>query len=338
LQIVSGDSSSSQARAYLLRSGEGQHYAYNGQLSTLIAKASDTGGLFEAAIVSGGRNSSFPIHQHKRTHEAIFVLDGRLNVLLGETRYRLSAGDFMSIPPGAPHGYQMEDHRTRFVAWTTGGEGSGVYRAIGRQTSAAVHQNSPDALTPERLQSAEDSSDVQFASADSSASQPQGSGDRVPADAVAYTLKSREGERLLAGDQLFTFLAHQRSTNGTFIALATEGPKGDKIGDHFHEKHTETFLCLEGKITMWADGEEKQLFPGDFLHVPPYTVHSYRLDSYHTRFIGFLTPGLFEPFFRTLCEPYDDYIFPIDPHPLRFDRVLQHLEELDLKLVRPPGE
>ena len=337
---MSGDNSlPDQARAYLKRSGEGQHYALNAQLATVIAESGDTGGLFEAAIISGGRKGSFPLHTHNRTHEAIFVLDGSLSFGIEDRRYHLAAGDFVSIPAGTVHGHEMEDHRTRFISWTTGAEGARVYGCAGRPTSATIHQNtSDDALTPERLKSAENSADVQFANRDLSTQQTQASGNSIPHNAVPYTLKSREGDRLLAGDQLFTFLAYQRNTNGTFIVLATEGPKGDKIGDHYHEKHTETFFCLEGKMTMWANGEEMQLFPGDFLHIPPNTIHSYRLDSYYTRFIGFLTPGLFEPFFQTLCEPYDDYIFPIHPRPPRFDRVLQRLHELDLKLVKPPGK
>ena len=328
---------SAQAHPYLLRSGEGQHYALTGQLATLIAQSGDTGGLFEAAIVCGGHHGNFPLHQHNHTHEAIFVLDGGLDFRLGDSRYQLSAGDFASIPPGTVHAYRMESHRTRFISWTTGAEGGGIYRILGRPTSAMVHENSAeDVLPPDLLRSAEKSIDVQFSREDSLLPQPRPCGDLIPEGTTPYVLASREGERLLAGDQLFTFLARQANTNDIFLVLATEGPKGDKIGEHYHERHTETFLCLEGQMTMWANGEELRLLPGDSLHVPPRTIHSYRLDSYYTRFIGFLTPGLFEPFFWTLCEPYGDYIFPIHPGPVRFDRVLQRLPELDLKLVRPP--
>ncbi len=71
--------------------------------------------------------------------------------------------------------------------------------------------------------------------------------------------------------------------------------------------------------------------------MPAGTVHSYRLDSHFTRFVGLLAPGIFERFFRTMCDPYDSHIFPQNPKPVRFDRVIQRLHELDLKLVGPPG-
>ena len=159
-----------------------------------------------------------------------------------------------------------------------------------------------------------------------------------PSSITPYVLPCDEGERLIAGDQLFSFLATQRNTGGKFITLTTLGPKGDRIPEHFHEKHTETFFCLDGIMTMWASGEELQLLPGDFLHIPAGTIHSYRLDAPFTRFVGTLAPGLFGPFFRTMCDPYDAYIFPQTPKPVRFDRVIQGLHELDLKLVGGPPQ
>lgn len=139
----------------------------------------------------------------------------------------------------------------------------------------------------------------------------------------------------MTGDQLHRIVAAQKNTDGQFIVVSSEGPKGDRIVDHYHEHHTETFYCLEGQMTMWADGQEIQLNPGDFLHVPANTVHSYRLDSHYTKMVGVLVPGLFEPFFRTLGDPYEGHIFPSEPQALRFDRVLQNIEALDLKVMKP---
>ena len=39
----------------------------------------------------------------ERNHEAFYVLDGTLVVESEGERYRLGAGDFLSIPPGVPH-------------------------------------------------------------------------------------------------------------------------------------------------------------------------------------------------------------------------------------------
>ncbi|MFE8596877.1 quercetin 2,3-dioxygenase [Archangium violaceum] len=108
------------------------------------------------------------------------------------------------------------------------------------------------------------------------------------------------------------------------------------IPAHFHEKHTETFFCLDGSMNMRVNGELLTLSPGDFVHAPARTIHAYQLESHYTRMVGLLTPGLFEPFFRILGDPYAGYVYPQTPPPFRFDRVLSKLNELDLKLVGAP--
>jgi quercetin 2,3-dioxygenase len=159
----------------------------------------------------------------------------------------------------------------------------------------------------------------------------------APEQAVPFVLAAAEGERMLAADQLFTIHGNQNASNGVFLSLLTEGPPGPEIPRHFHRQVTETFFCLHGSMRMFVGGDLVTLFPGDFLHIPPGTLHSYQLLKTDTRFIGFLTPGNFENFFRYLCQPYEPYVYPLVPWPFRFDRVIQHLSELDLTVERPAG-
>jgi len=88
---------------------------------------------------------------------------------------------------------------------------------------------------------------------------------------------------------------------------------------------------------MFVDGEFVTLYPGDYLHVPPKAVHSYQIVRNDTRFLGYLSPGSFDSFFRYLGVPYQGHIYPSVPPPFDFSRVLQHLGELDLKLMGKPG-
>ncbi len=113
----------------------------------------------------------------------------------------------------------------------------------------------------------------------------------------------------------------------------TDGPKGHRIPNHLHEKHTETFFCLNGCVSMTAGEEEISLRPGDFLHVPAGTPHTFQLAGNNTRFIQFHAPGLNEPFFRYMCDPCGEYTFLQPPPAFRFDRVMQHLAELDVKFL-----
>jgi quercetin 2,3-dioxygenase len=321
---------------YLLRDGEGERYLVAGQLATVLARPEDTAGLLEAAIVSGRRNSVFPLHAHRSGHEAIIVLDGLVELRLGSSVHALRPGDYASIPPGIPHGYEMKGPYSRLLAWTVNGSASRLLAAlgdpVGSETSGPAD---PAALSVERRALGQSAADVEFLD-DAAGASPAPAIPAPPADVAAYVLTAGDGERMLAGDQLFTFLSHQGNTGGAFITLSTVGPRGGPIPRHFHAQHTETFFCLSGRMTMWNGDEEVTLHPGDFLHVPAGTVHAYQLDAPLTRFVGLLAPGLFEPFFRTLCDPCEDDLFPVVPRPVRFDRVMQKINELDLKLVGPP--
>jgi len=42
-------------------------------------------------------------HYHQRARQLFFVLAGELLIELGEQQFRLSLGDSLEVPPGAPH-------------------------------------------------------------------------------------------------------------------------------------------------------------------------------------------------------------------------------------------
>ena len=318
---------------FLVKNGEGERYVFGRQLATIIASGERTENLVEMVILSGGKEDTFPLHKHEQTHEAIYVLHGRLALDISGQKHLLTEGNYAFIPAGTVHGYNMQSHRTQILSITSKGEISSLYRTIGQPYEKYVHP--PKAINETSREQYEEASLVAdivflFDQQTEGAAQIVENGS-VPEEAAPFILETGEGIRLVAAEQLFTLVTTQKNTDGEFITALTEGPKGDFIPEHYHEKHSETFFCLEGQMTMTANGDEIVLLPGDFLYVPAFTKHSYRLDAHYTKFIGFLATGLFEPFFHTLCDVYEDYIFPSDPPPFRFDRVLKTLHTLDLK-------
>jgi len=328
-----------KAVPYFIRDGEGERYLVGGLVANLIARGADTGQLFEAAVLTGGRDANLPLHTHARTHEALLVLDGEVELWLGSAHYLLIQGDYASIPEGTPHAFTMRGHRTRLLSWSTGQEMGGLYKTLGQPYAGYVQPpDAKPAIAKELLKKAEASADVHFESKAPGKSAPQRvrTGE-VPDKKVPYVIASGEGQRLVAGKELFSLLGDQQTSDGKFIVVMSEGPAGDMIPLHYHEKHTETFFCLDGSMTMRVNNETLTLAPGDFVHAPARTIHAYQLNSHYTRMVGFLTPGLFESFFRTLGDPYAGYVYPQTPPPFRFDRVISKLNELDLKFVQPPA-
>jgi quercetin 2,3-dioxygenase len=325
--------------SYFLRAGEGERYLVGGHLATFIARPEDTGGLHEGVVVSGGKGSTFPLHVHERGHETLLVLDGELELWLDGRVYSLSRGDYASIPPKISHGYRIQGHRTQFLSWTHGGAATRLHSILGERHSPHIYPPTSNTLiSDERKSRAEAEADVKFIGSqppDSSA--PAAPLHAVPDGLVPFVLKSGEGQRLVVGETLFSLIGQKSNSDGKFITVMTEGPIGNAIPKHFHEMVMEAFFCVDGAMTLWADEGEYQLLPGDFLHVPAGAIHAYRMDAHYTRFFGYLSPGVFENFFRILGDPYMEYVFPTDIKPPRFDRLMQHMQELDLQFTERPG-
>ncbi|MCM3163530.1 quercetin 2,3-dioxygenase [Metabacillus litoralis] len=322
--------------AYLLKNGEGKRYLFGRQVATVMADALSTDHIFEMVLLSGGKGDTFPFHKHNKTFEGILVLEGKLELSIDDEMHLLLPGDYAHIPPNTTHSYCMKSHRTKFVSYTTKGNLANLYSIIGEPYDKVEYPPHVKSEIPnEKFQDATIMTDIEFFfEMKHGGNAKLVENNVVPSKLAPYVLENGEGDRLLTGDQLHRIIATQKNTDGQFILVSSEGPMGERIVDHYHEHHTETFFCLEGQMTMWANGEEIRMNPGDFLHVPAFTTHSYRLDSHYTKVIGLLASGLFEPFFRILGDPYEHHIFPSEPKPLRFDRVLQNIDMLDLKIAK----
>lgn len=320
---------------YKLDAGEGLRYAFGSHLATLIARPDELVQHATGAFLTGAQGAKFPLHRHPHSHEALFVFDGVVGLTLDGSSYQLTSSDYVNIPAGTPHGYEFQDHRGKLLSWTFGGNAADVYARLGKPYAGIVYPESHEPIDWSVLGASVDTELIQTNAGENS---PQASKLTAPPHGIVpFVLAASEGERMIAGEQVYTILGNQSHSNGVFISLLTEGPIGPAIPKHLHEKVTELFHCLNGEMEIFAGDGFVRLHPGDFLHVPPRTPHSFQLKKHDTRFLGFITPGHFEPFFHYLCEPFDGYRYPLVPPPFRFDRVIQHLAELDLKILERPG-
>jgi quercetin dioxygenase-like cupin family protein len=86
--------------------GEGKRLWVADELMTFKASGEDTGGAYaltDSVVPSGGGP---PPHIHQREHEAFWVLEGELEVQVGENTFRAGAGSFVHLPKGIQHAYQ----------------------------------------------------------------------------------------------------------------------------------------------------------------------------------------------------------------------------------------
>ena len=315
--------------AYLLRAGEGKKIQFNGADIFLVATREQSAERMEIVEIMAQEGFALPAHLHASTHKSFFVLSGELHVSFQDKTYHLKEGDFGHIPRGVAHLITCvaPDTRTLYMS------GPGGYASLFSGLAQDEKANNDTLFTTSS------SADIR-AAADFTPTLPakEVSNTDRPNGLQPYVIRKGGGEHLIVEDQLQTFLVRQNNTEGQFLIVLTEGPNGNAIIQHYHKRHTECFFALEGNMTMWNEGEVTPLKPGDFLHVPAYTKHSYRLDSPYTKFIGMLSPGLFEPFFDAMCTPYAGSGLPDKPGPVRIDRVLKNYGNLDLYFVSPPPD
>ena len=85
-------------------------------------------------------------HVHTHEDEAFLVVDGELDVTVGETTTRLGPGEFAFAPRGVPHTYAVVDGTAHLYVIATPGGIEGFFRDVGEP---AVALEMPAPSTPD---------------------------------------------------------------------------------------------------------------------------------------------------------------------------------------------
>ncbi len=76
-----------------------------------------------------------------------------------------------------------------------------------------------------------------------------------------------------------TFLVTAAQSDGTCFIFEGVTPPGGGPPPHIHHHESESFYILQGTLTIQVAGRTYQASPGDFVHIPQGTVHSFRNDG-----------------------------------------------------------
>ncbi|KAI1613943.1 RmlC-like cupin domain-containing protein [Exophiala viscosa] len=157
-----------------------------------------------------------------------------------------------------------------------------------------------------------------------------------------YILPSLGGEIIYipCSKSATRLLVTGKETDNAFAVVGTGGAQGDPIGFHYHRETHDVFLCLKGKVNVWANDQCRTMEAGDFASVPPGTVHQYQILGDYTEFVGLIVPGGWEEFFRFIGESYDGPLFPLEDDRNVFEVLIPKLkaasEKFDMIPVRDP--
>ncbi|MGO2632606.1 MAG: cupin domain-containing protein [Galactobacter sp.] len=326
---------------YYVANGEGLRREVDGQLYTVVARGSDTGGIFDAAWILAPRGVLTPWHTLPTHQRSYFVSDGSVQVWLPEGTRVVNAGGSVHVPAGTPFAYRALSHLTKLLFFSADAGALDAILSDGESTDAHVYPAHgdtgrlilPGGATPEERPLPDDvlaGGLVPVADA--------GGHDALPGGNTPYVLAGGRGEQSEWPDAINAFAARPANTDRKYFAVETLGAPQPYIIRHFHSLHTENFICLSGRIWLHVNGHEVLLTEGDFLHAPAGTIHSFSLAAHNTRMLGLLTGDIFEPFFDvTSQDPKGALVYTeglIDP--MTMPAAMQAHPELDVTVVGPP--
>jgi mannose-6-phosphate isomerase-like protein (cupin superfamily) len=107
---------------------------------------------------------------------------------------------------------------------------------------------------------------------------------------------------LLGGE--ITLLTTAADTEGQLCQVEYKAPpRFAGPPPHWHANTTETFYVLEGVMTFQYEDRVLKAGPGSFVRIPPGVVHKFsNEEDVPARFLGTITPGGLEGYFRELSE------------------------------------
>jgi mannose-6-phosphate isomerase-like protein (cupin superfamily) len=92
--------------AAIMRAADAETLVGPSSALQLLLDSSATGGAISAHRVrlSDGADGANP-HLHSRSSEVFYVLDGAVDLLVGEEIFTATVGDLVVVPPGSPHAF-----------------------------------------------------------------------------------------------------------------------------------------------------------------------------------------------------------------------------------------
>ena len=100
----------------LVRAADAEHLASIGHV--LLADSSRTGGALSSHRVELARGADGAVpHRHDMSSELFFILDGALDVLIGDGVVTARTGDLLVVPPGLAHAFGAHHERPPKHSW-----------------------------------------------------------------------------------------------------------------------------------------------------------------------------------------------------------------------------
>jgi quercetin dioxygenase-like cupin family protein len=102
---------------YRLGSGEGPAIWFQGGIVTMKARAHDTDGQFGLTEWHGPRGMVAPGHLHEHEAEGFYIVEGNLDIGVGDAVYHATPGDYIYVPKQTVHDWVVTSATCRFLVF-----------------------------------------------------------------------------------------------------------------------------------------------------------------------------------------------------------------------------
>jgi mannose-6-phosphate isomerase-like protein (cupin superfamily) len=99
--------------AFVVKPGEGRPIDLGEMHLSVKANSHETNGAFSLLETQEPAGFGPPLHIHRDTAEAFYVLEGKYIFFLGGQEASCPAGSFVFVPAGTPHGFRVDGIASR---------------------------------------------------------------------------------------------------------------------------------------------------------------------------------------------------------------------------------
>lgn len=124
---------------YALGPGEGPSIWFQGGIVTMKARKHDTDGDFALTEWYGPRDMVAPGHSHEFEAEAFYVLDGTLQMGVGDRVYQCTPGSYVYVPKQTVHDWRVTSAYCRFLTWIIPGGFEHFFEELAEPARSATY-------------------------------------------------------------------------------------------------------------------------------------------------------------------------------------------------------
>jgi quercetin dioxygenase-like cupin family protein len=126
-------------------------------------------------------------------------------------------------------------------------------------------------------------------------------------------------------------------TDGQFSLVEALAARGDMPPLHVHHRDDETFLIIDGEMSMYVGDAALRGGPGSIFFAPRDVPHAYRVESDTARWRVISSPPAFAEFVLETSMPARALTLPSEPPMISPDELNETAARYGIEILGPPG-